>query len=103
MMPKGQYQSCLNPYLVGRWFRRTYLKHIMQINKKVLILIWLEDGLEAGSHRSYCKCFYSLNPYLVGRWFRRYLQPEIQTVLYGGLNPYLVGRWFRRAVCLIHY
>ena len=39
----------LNPYLVGRWFRRDLQQGQSKPVHLVLILIWLEDGLE-GRH-----------------------------------------------------
>ena len=59
---------CLNPYLNGRWFESHYHGDRLAGFGYVLILIWLEDGLEVRqSHITPQRK--GLNPYLNGRWF----------------------------------
>ena len=86
--------SSLNPYFVGRWFRRTDFQLIINF-LRVLILILLEDGfgvINEKTGRQNCKAVLIL--ILLedgfGEWYEKmYLS------LLGCLNPYFVGRWFR--------
>ena len=92
--------SSLNPYLVGRWFRRVQTFIGTDGQEVVLILIWLEDGLE---DMIFLKD-YNSKSVLILIWLEDGLEEvtkSLSKIIVVSLNPYLVGRWFRRAAELL--
>ena len=73
-------------------------KKIDEDQRKVLILIVVDDGLVLMAQITVGKNGDSLNPYCSGRWSRTALALRQVSMGAAGLNPYCSGRWSRTFV-----
>ena len=86
------FATSLNPYFFGKCSTAKSCNTGMSRQRKVLILIFLENAL-----RLHClvqkQCLsISLNPYFFGKCSTAWTEYGCESVLYNGLNPYFFGK-----------
>ena len=87
--------NCLNPCFSGGWSRRPKEQSPHTLNKQVLILVLVEDGLGASNELARRRFFGVLILVLVEDGLGALLQYN-ECEVYSSLNPCFSGGWSRR-------